>query len=315
MPGRAPAPRRGAGAPERVESPRNPPVADRERHHREQPVVDEHNHSSSAVDQNRPEHGCWQGGSLRAPSHSSAPRTVRERVGRVTPPSERSTTSGWRTATSASKLPSRAAAKKAATTWRCWAQVGVRCLEPRRGHGDEPGGELPCRIGRAADHRGDVVEGHVEHVMHHEGQPLGRRQGVEHDLEGQSHGVGQHRLLLGCRQPRALGRRVGAWSGRRGSSSRARVASSQTYRQHERDKTAYELQPPRFSIVPGGRAAQPVPPGLLDRVDRGLARRESPACGTRRRADRRDGPWSPAVSGSVAAGIGSHSLGIGITPD
>ena len=48
-----------------------------------------------------------------------APRTTRETAERTAPPSDRSTMSGWSTATSASKSPPRAAAKKASTTARC----------------------------------------------------------------------------------------------------------------------------------------------------------------------------------------------------
>ena len=46
------------------------------------------------------------------------PRTSIDDVGPPGPPSERSTASGWSTATSASKSPLRAAAKNASTTAR-----------------------------------------------------------------------------------------------------------------------------------------------------------------------------------------------------
>ena len=49
--------------------------------------------------------------------------------------------------------------------------------------------------GERPGHLGDLVEGHVEHVVEHVGQPLGRREGVEHDQEGQADGVGEDRLV------------------------------------------------------------------------------------------------------------------------
>ena len=84
------------------------------------------------------------------------------------------------------------------------AEVGVGhgrvALHPAPG----PAGQLAGGVRGAADHRGDVVEGHGEHVVEHEGQPLGRRQRVEHDEEGEADRVGQQRLLLGIdrRRPR-----------------------------------------------------------------------------------------------------------------
>jgi hypothetical protein len=43
----------------------------------------------------------------------------------------------------------------------------------------------------------DLLERQLEHVVEHERQPLRRRQGVEHDQQGQADGVGQQRLLVG----------------------------------------------------------------------------------------------------------------------
>ena len=64
-----------------------------------------------------------------------------------------------------------------------------------------PAGELPRRRGGPTDHRGDLLERQLEHVMEHERQPLGRGQGVEHDEERQADRVGQQRLLLGLELP------------------------------------------------------------------------------------------------------------------
>ena len=41
--------------------------------------------------------------------------------------------------------------------------------------------ELPCRGGGTSDDGSDVVEGQVEHVVQHEGEPFGRCQGFEDD--------------------------------------------------------------------------------------------------------------------------------------
>ena len=56
-----------------------------------------------------------------------------------------------------------------------------------------------CRaaVGRAVDDLGDLVERHAEHVVQHEGEPLGRRQRLEHDEQREADRVGEQRLLLG----------------------------------------------------------------------------------------------------------------------
>ena len=60
-----------------------------------------------------------------------------------------------------------------------------------------PAGELARRLGGAAHDLGDLVEGHGEHVVQDEGQPLARRQRLEHDQQGETDGVGEERLVLG----------------------------------------------------------------------------------------------------------------------
>jgi len=67
-----------------------------------------------------------------------------------------------------------------------------------------PAGELAGGRRRAPDDRGDVVEGHGEEVVEHEGEALGGSEGIEHDQEGWAHGLGEDCLLLwgealGCR--------------------------------------------------------------------------------------------------------------------
>jgi len=45
--------------------------------------------------------------------------------------------------------------------------------------------ELPGRRRRPVDDRGDLLERHPEHVVEDEGEPLGRRQRLEHDQQGE----------------------------------------------------------------------------------------------------------------------------------
>ena len=50
-------------------------------------------------------------------------------------------------------------------------------------------GELPRRGGRAADDRRDLLEGDGEHIVQHEGEPLGRRQRFQHHQQRRTDGV------------------------------------------------------------------------------------------------------------------------------
>jgi hypothetical protein len=72
---------------------------------------------------------------------------------------------------------------------------------------------LPGRVGRALQHRGDLPERHVEHVVQHERDPLGRAERVKYHQQRQPDRVGQHRLLLGTadvgRAGAEAGHRVG----------------------------------------------------------------------------------------------------------
>ena len=77
------------------------------------------------------------------------------------------------------------------------AEVGVRewgrSLDPAAGAARE----LPGRGRGALDDRRDLIEGHGEHVMEDEREPLGGSQGVEHDEQRQPDRVGEQRLMLG----------------------------------------------------------------------------------------------------------------------
>ena len=71
------------------------------------------------------------------------------------------------------------------------AEVGVG---PRRRAAHAPPGaarQLPRGLGCAVDDRRDLVEGNGEHVVQHEGEPLGRRQRLEDDQEREADGVGE----------------------------------------------------------------------------------------------------------------------------
>jgi hypothetical protein len=56
--------------------------------------------------------------------------------------------------------------------------------------------KLPRPAGGSPDDGRDLVEGHIEHVVQHEGEPVRRGQGLEDDEQRQTDGVGQERLLL-----------------------------------------------------------------------------------------------------------------------
>lgn len=58
-------------------------------------------------------------------------------------------------------------------------------------------GELPRGLGRAVDHRRDLVERNGEDVVEHESETLGRAERLENDQQGQPDRVGHERLLLG----------------------------------------------------------------------------------------------------------------------
>jgi hypothetical protein len=59
--------------------------------------------------------------------------------------------------------------------------------------------QLASGLRRAVDDRGDLVEGHAEHVVQHEREPLRRGQGLEHHEQCEPHRVRQERLVLGVR--------------------------------------------------------------------------------------------------------------------
>ena len=70
---------------------------------------------------------------------------------------------------------------------------GARRLHPAAG----PARQLPCRGRGAPQDRGDLVEGHREHVVQNERKPFGGSQCVEYDEQGDAERVGEQGLVLG----------------------------------------------------------------------------------------------------------------------
>jgi hypothetical protein len=106
-----------------------------------------------------------------------------------------------------------------------------------------PAGQLPGGLGRAAEHRGDLAEGNVEHVVQHERDPLGRGQRLEDHEQREPDGVGEQRLLLRRRPVRRAEHRVRHARPDRvsGRAARARSAFRQTR------VTMVVSQPPRLT--------------------------------------------------------------------
>ena len=158
--------------------------------------------------------------------------------------SARSTTSGSSTATSASKSPSREAARNASTTsrWRVEVGVGERVLALDAAA--RAAGELAGRRRGAVEDPRDLVEGHGEHVVQHEREPLGRAQRLEHDEQREADRVGQQRLVLGVGAVLAVtigsGRCTPKDSSRRDRRERSMFSDTRA--------TTVVSQPPRFSI-------------------------------------------------------------------
>ena len=182
------------------------------------------------------------------------------------PPSDRSSTSGSRTARSRSKSPSRAAARNASTTahWpsRSTSGTGAPCTRRRPRLAS-----WRVAVGRATDDRGDLVERHGEHVVQHERDAFGGRQRIEHDEQREPDRIAQQGLLLGIHA------RLGAHDRVRHVGLEGRLAPRPARPQHvEADPPDDRRQPgPQVLDLAGVRAAQ-ADPRLLDGVV-GLAHR------------------------------------------
>ncbi len=119
---------------------------------------------------------------------------------------------------------------------------------------------------RAADDRGDLVEGQGEHVVQHEGEPLGGGELFEHHEQREADGIGQERLVLGVGPVRAVHDRVGYVRVQGPLPRFTRAQHVQAHPRHDR------RQPPAGVLDLAGLRAGKAEPGLLDSVV-GLAQR------------------------------------------
>ena len=108
-------------------------------------------------------------------------------------------------------------------------------------------GELPCR-GRRAPHDGsDLIEGHGEHIVQHEREPLGGSQRFEHHEQRETDRVGQQGFMLGG-SPVSRGSTTGSGTCASRGSSR-RDLRERSISRHTRATTVVS-HPPRFSMPP-----------------------------------------------------------------
>jgi len=131
-----------------------------------------------------------------------------------------------------------------------------------------PAGQLAGRRGGAVHDRGDLVEGHSEHVVEHEREPFGRGQPVQHHEQGQADRVGQHRLMLGVRAVRD--RVADARVDRVLAAQPARLQHVQRHPGHDRSQPAAQVL---HLVGPGPAEPQP---GFLHGVVRLARRAEHP---------------------------------------
>jgi hypothetical protein len=103
--------------------------------------------------------------------------------------------------------------------------------------------ELSGRDRCTTDHRPDLVEGKLEHVVEHECETFGRGQAIEHHEQGQAVLVGQQGLVFGPEAPLPVTTGSGRWTPN--ASSRRRLRDLSMFRQMR--ATIVVSQPPRFS--------------------------------------------------------------------
>ena len=113
-------------------------------------------------------------------------------------------------------------------------------------------GKLPRGVGRAPDDGSDLVEGHGEHVVQHEGEPLGGSQGLQNDQQRQTDRVGQQRFLLGVAsisRPPTRPMRLTVRSGTCASSGSSRRDVRERSMSRQTRPTTVVSHPPRFSTL------------------------------------------------------------------
>jgi hypothetical protein len=115
-----------------------------------------------------------------------------------------------------------------------------RTLQPAAG----PARELTSRCRRALDDWSDLGEGHSEHVVQDEREPLGGIERLEHHHQRETHRVGQQRLLLGVAPIRDTHNRIGDMDTERLLTTSLTGCS---WLRHTRATTVVS-HPPRFSM-------------------------------------------------------------------
>ena len=122
-------------------------------------------------------------------------------------------------------------------------------------------GELPRCLGRLSDDRRDVVEGHVEEIVQHERDALGRLQRIDQDLQGRADRIGEHRFFLRAFAAERPSRRCDA--DRPASKPRAGFATFQRVEADARDDGREPAVEIRNLLDVGAADAQPT---LLQRI-------------------------------------------------
>ena len=131
--------------------------------------------------------------------------------------------------------------------------------------------ELPRRGWGALNDRRDLVEGHGEHVMQDEREPLGGSQSVEYHEQGEPDRVGEQRLMLGVGSVLGADDRVGHVRAERLLGPRfARLQGRQAHPGDDRG------QPPAQVLDAVAVGSADSQPGFLNRVVRLAQRAEHP---------------------------------------
>jgi len=117
--------------------------------------------------------------------------------GRLPPVSDRSTTSRVEQRDQRVEVAAAGRLEERVDDLALPGEVGIgsrdlRALDPAPG----PAGQLASRSRRAVDHRRDLLERQLEHVVEHKRETLGRCQRVEHDEQREADRVRQQRLIL-----------------------------------------------------------------------------------------------------------------------
>ena len=121
-------------------------------------------------------------------------------------------------------------------------------------------------VGRPPHDLGDRVEGHAEHVVQDERHPLGRRQGFQHDVQGDPHVVGDHRLALGVPGTGTTGAREDD-DGVRDVGVEERLGAQRARPQHVQGDPGHDGGQPAAEVLDvAGVGAVEAKPRLLHRV-------------------------------------------------